>query len=58
MSPTVAETIEYMRSIGAVLKAESYADDEGKDIVAVVYADGKDAAARLLRAFEYLEIDA
>jgi hypothetical protein len=33
----------------------SYADDENNDIVAVVYADGREAAENLLAAFALLE---
>jgi hypothetical protein len=52
---TVVDVIEEMRSFGAALKAVSYADDENNDIVAVVYADGREAAENLLAAFALLE---
>ena len=52
---SVADVIEGMRLVGAALKAESYQDDRGDDIVAVVYADGRETAEELLAAFALLE---
>ena len=54
MSGTVVDVVTEMRAVGAALKAESYEDDDHV-IVAVVYADGREAAEELLEAFRILE---